>query len=173
VEPSGHGDATSISLTGTTDDANLGADPLRFRAAVGQVYRLSGWMKGERIPANASCQIRLDFSRSKVPVQTRGRAFLEQELDSYVAWGKKQNVPLFLGEFGAIRYAFEDGRGGERWTEDMLDLLLARNLSFTYHDYHEEYFGLYLGDGALPEPKLENRLLSDVFRRKLVRAPQP
>jgi endoglucanase len=167
LERQGHGDASSLSITGTTDEANLGADPLRFRPVAGQTYRLSGWMKGERIPAAAVCQVRLDFSRSKLPVQTRGREFLEQEVDAYVAWGKREGVPLFLGEFGAIRHAFEQGRGGERWTEDMLELLLARNLSFTYHDYHEEHFGLFLGEGSLPDPKLENRSLSEVFRRKL------
>jgi endoglucanase len=171
LEPKGHGDASSISLTGTTDEANLGADPLRFRPEAGQTYRLSGWMKGDNIPANATCQVRLDFLRSRAPVQTRGRAYLQQELENYLAWGKREGVPLFLGEFGAIRYAFEDDRGGERWTADMLDLLLEKNLSFTYHDYHEEYFGLYLGEGSLPEPKSENRLLAEVFRQKLANAP--
>jgi hypothetical protein len=55
-----------------------------------------------------------------VPVQTRGKAFLEQELNAYLAWGKREKVPLFLGEFGAIRAAFAEDRGGERWTADML-----------------------------------------------------
>ena len=28
-------------------------------------------------------------------------------------------------------------------------LLIERDLHFTYHDYHEEWFGLYLGDGYI------------------------
>lgn len=55
-------------------------------------------MKGERIPASAHCQVRLDFLRSSVPLQARDRAFLEQELDAYVAWGRRENVPLYPGE---------------------------------------------------------------------------
>ncbi|HEY3497125.1 MAG TPA: glycoside hydrolase family 5 protein [Polyangiaceae bacterium] len=171
LEKQGHGDQSSLSITGTVDDANLGADFLRFQPKQGETYRLSGWMKGERIPADASCKIRLDFSSSSVPVHSRGKAFLAQELEAYLAWGRREKVPLFLGEFGAIRFAFEDDRGGDRWTEDMLDLLLEKKLSFTYHDYHEDHFGLFLGEGSLPEEAQLNRPLYEVFRRKLAKKP--
>jgi endoglucanase len=167
LEKQGHGDQSSLSITGTTDDANLGADVLRFMPVQGETYRLSGWMKGERIPADASCKVRLDFLRSKVRVHPRGRAFLEQELEAYLAWGRREKVPLFLGEFGAIRLAFEDDRGGDRWTADMLDLLLAKKLSFTYHDYHEDHFGLFIGEGSLPDDKQLNRSLYAVLQKKL------
>lgn len=167
LEKTGHGDASSLSITGTSDDANLGADYLRFQPRVGETYRLSGWMKGEKLPPAANCKIRLDFMRARAPVHGRNKAYLEQELDAYVAWGKKHRVPLFLGEFGVIRHAFDAGRGGERWVGDMLDLLLARKLSFTYHDYHEDHFGLYLGEGSLPTDKQLNRPLFAVLKSKL------
>ena len=173
LETQGHGDGSALSITGTSDDANLGADFLRFRPTAGQTYRLSGWMKGERIPESADCKFRLDFLRSQVPVHARDRAFLEQELDAYVAWGKRERVPLYLGEFGVIRYGFEDGRGGERWVADMLDLLLARHISFTYHDYHEESFGLFVGEGSLPDEKTLIRPLYQVFQQKLAPKPNP
>lgn len=169
LEKQGHGDQSSLSITGTVDDANLGADFLRFQPQRGETYRLSGWMKGERIPAEASCKFRLDFSRSRVPVHPRNRAFVEQELDAYLAWGRREKVPLFLGEFGAIRFAFENDRGGDRWTADMLDLLLAKKVSFTYHDYHEDHFGLFLGEGTLPDESQLNRPLYEVFRKKLAK----
>ena len=66
-----------------------------------------------------------------------------------------------------IKQAFEDGRGGERWVGDMLDLLLARKMSFTYHDYHEDHFGLYLGEGKLPTDKQLNKPLYEVLKKKL------
>jgi endoglucanase len=169
LEQQGHGDRSSLSITGTTDDANLGADFLRFRPTQGTIYRLSGWMKGERIPPEASCKFRLDFLRARAPVHTRGRAFLEQELDAYLAWAKRENVPLFLGEFGAIRFAFEQDRGGDRWTADMLDLLLEKKLSFAYHDYHEAHFGLYIGEGSLPKDSQLNRPLYEVLKKKLAK----
>jgi endoglucanase len=168
---SGHGDDSSLTISGTVDDANLGADDLRFRPVRGATYRLSGWMRGEHVPAQANCQVRLDFYTSRVPVQTRGKGFLEQELNAYLAWGKREKVPLFLGEFGAIRAAFEADRGGERWTADMLDLLAKNQLSFTYHDYHEDAFGMFFGDKGLPDPNNSNRALIQVFRDRLGRTP--
>ena len=65
----GHGDGASIVAAGTVGDANLGADVLRFRTAPGATYRLSGWMRGEKIPPQATCQIRLDFFTSRAKVQ--------------------------------------------------------------------------------------------------------
>jgi hypothetical protein len=49
----------------------------------------------------------------------------------------------------------------------MLDLLLARGISFTYHDYHEESFGLFVGEGSLPDEKTLIRPLYEVFQQKL------
>jgi len=49
----------------------------------------------------------------------------------------------------------------------MPDLLLERQLSFTYHDYHEESMGIFIGDKSLPDPNHANRPLIDLFRQKL------
>lgn len=164
---SGHGDASALSITGTSDEANLGADYLRFAPTPGATYRLSGWMRGENIPREAKCQLRLDLFSSKLPVQRSDRAYLEQELDAYLAWGAREKVPLYLGELGTIRFAFENDRGGERWVADMLDLLRERQLGFAYHDYHEAYMGLFYGDDALPDPKRANDALLRVLTDKL------
>ena len=170
---SGHDDLASIVAAGTTGDANLGSDVLRFRAERGATYRLSGWMRGEKIPPNAVCQIRLDFFSARAPVHLSDKAFLAQELDAYVDWGRKHDVPLFLGEFGAIHFAFEDDRGGLRWVGDVLDLAAARELSFTYHAYHEDAFGIFAGGGTLPDPARANRPLVELLTEKLARPPLP
>jgi len=75
-------------------------------------------------------------------------------------------VPLFLGEFGAHRPCFENDRGGLRWVEDLLDLADERGLSFTYHDYHDDSFGLYVGNGPV-DPARGNDALIALFQRKL------
>jgi endoglucanase len=163
----GHGDGASIVVAGTVGDANLGADVLRFRTTPGATYRLSGWMRGEKIPPTATCQIVLDFFSSRAKVQDSDRAFVEQEIDAYVAWGKREKVPLFLGEWGVIRFAFDEDRGGLRWVTDMLDIARARKLSFTYHVYHEDGMGLFRGAGSLPDPARANTALIDLFTKKL------
>jgi endoglucanase len=103
-------------------------------------------------------------------VHASDRAFVQQEVDAYVDWGRRHKVPLFLGEFGAIKLAFEGDRGGLRWVGDMLDLLAERRVSFSYHAYHEDGFGLYRGPGsALPDPARANDKLIELFTQKLGR----
>ncbi len=163
----GHGDQSALSIAGTKGYANFGSDPLRFRTVQGASYRLRGYMKGKGISKEATCMIRLDFASSRGPVHARGKDFLKDELDAYVSWGKRENVPLFLGEWGTIRQSFASDYGGTRWVADMLDLIDERNLSYTYHAYHEENFGVFFGDGSLPDEKNANTALLEVFRSKL------
>lgn len=162
----GHGGPGALTIEGTTDDANLGSAQREFRPRPGHVYTVSGWMKGERLPAGSGVQIRLDFLDSDGPVMGRDKAFLASEFGRYVAWGHAHGVPLFLGEFGLHRPCFEDGRGGLAWVSDMLDLADAHGLSFTYHAYHEDGFGLYRGSGPV-DPARANQGLIDLFTRRL------
>jgi endoglucanase len=167
----GHEDQASLMAVSTRDDANLGSDALRFRAEQGATYRLSGWMRGEAVPPAATCQIRLDFFSSDVPVHASDKTFLAEAVDRYVAWGHAHHVPLFLGEFGAIRFAFDDDLGGLRWVGDMLDVIEQRHLSFSYHSYHEDAFGLYRNGDALPSPDQANSALIQLITDRLNRHP--
>ncbi|HXJ19709.1 MAG TPA: cellulase family glycosylhydrolase [Polyangia bacterium] len=170
---SGHDDQASIMAASTRAEANLGSDALRFRVKPGATYRLSGWMRGEQVPPAATCQIRLDFFSSDVPVHVSDGAYLASVLDRYVAWGRAHHVPLFLGEFGAIRFTFDGDRGGLRWVADMLDVIEQRHLSFSYHAYHEDSFGLYRGSDTLPSPDRANQPLIDLFTKQRRRPPGP
>lgn len=164
----GQGDASALSIINTEGPANLGSDPLRFFVEPGKEYQLSGVARGIGLGEKSSCLLRLEFSSSIVPVQGRGKDYLSQELDAYLAWGQKEKVPLYLGEFGTIRDSFLPGRGGETWVQDMLDLIIERKLGFAYHDYHEIAFGLFVGDSGLPNVYSANQLLYDVFVKTLV-----
>jgi endoglucanase len=166
ISPEGHGGPGALTITGTTDDANLGSAQNEFAPKQGRSYALSGWMKGERLPPDARVQIRLDFLGSDAPVRARNKAFLAAEMERYLAWGRAHDVPLFLGEFGLHRPCFQDGRGGLAWVEDMLDLADQAGLSFSYHAYHEDGFGLYYGAGPVV-PAHANHELIDLFTRKL------
>ncbi|MBN2718727.1 MAG: cellulase family glycosylhydrolase [Deltaproteobacteria bacterium] len=166
-ETTGHNDDASLSISGTVGDSNLGADVYQIKMEQGKRYRISGWMKGEQIPAGARCMIRLDVNSASVPLHGWDKGFLEQEMNAYLAFGKKYTVPLFLGEFGAITASFEENRGGEKWVADMMDIILKNDLHFTYHSYHENAFGMYLGDEGLPDEANANDALIDVLRDKL------
>ncbi len=108
-----------------------------------------------------------DESTSEGGDKVRNKAFLENELNKYLAFGKKNNVPLYLGEFGVIKYGFENNRGGVTWVSDMVDILKQNHVNFTYHVYHEDNFGLYYGYGKPIDTTQANTSLINIFTRKL------
>ena len=87
-----------------------GADVLRFRAAPGATVPAVGLDARGEGPADRDVPDPARLLPSRAPVQASDRAFVEQEIDAYVAWGKREKVPLFLGEWGAIRYSFDEDR---------------------------------------------------------------
>lgn len=92
---------------------------------------------------------------------------LAAQVDNFLSWGARQNVPMYLGEFGAYRACFEHDKGGLAWVSDMLDILRERSLPFTYHADHEDAFRIYRGYGALPDPTNGNQPSIDLFTSKL------
>ena len=102
------------------------------------------------------------------PQWGRDKAFLKSRLEGYVAWAKRNDVALFLGEFGVIRACYENQRGGLAWMADMVDLLTEAGIPWTCHAWHEDAFGLYLGGGGrLPDPAHANQALIDLLTHKL------
>ena len=170
VSSEGHDKLGSLTIRGTEGDANLGSWAQEFVPRRGYSYVVRGWIKGANIPPSARVQIRLEFLGSDAPVMARDKAYLAAALDRYLAWGHAHGVPLFLGEFGLYKPCFEGDRGGLTWVKDMLDLAAARQLSFTYHAYHETGFGLYQGDGPV-DPRRANQPLIDLFTRELSARP--
>ncbi len=97
--------------------------------------------------------------------KTGDREYLARELAPYFAFRREHDVPLFLGEFGVVRWGFTGKRNGAGWVTDVLDLVLAEGVSFSYHSFHEEPFGLY-GTAASAAPALRNEALAEVLARK-------
>jgi endoglucanase len=64
-----------------------------------------------------------------------------------------------MGEFGTGKPCFRSGKGGLTWVEDVVSIAKAGSIHFSYHAYHEESFGLYYGDGILPDPSNSNQPL--------------
>ena len=64
-----------------------------------------------------------------------------RDLDFAAAWGKKNNRPINLGEFGAYEKADMDSRA--RWTKFMADAAIERGMSFHYWEFCANEFGLY------------------------------
>ena len=84
----------------------------------------------------------------------------------HLRFGADHDVPMSVMEFGAVRQVFEmEGKGGERWVGDMLDLLAENDLSFAYWEYHDSAMGIYLNKNGAPSQP--NAALLEVLRREL------
>jgi endoglucanase len=64
-----------------------------------------------------------------------------RDLDFAAEWGKKNNRPINLGEFGAYEKADMDSRA--RWTKFMADAAIERGISFNYWEFCAPEFGVY------------------------------
>jgi endoglucanase len=162
----GHGDDTCLYITGATDDCNLSNARL-FEPVQGHYYQLNGWMKGDAVPASAACKLRIDMLTTNQPVQHRNKQYLQTAMQPIIDWATLKKVPLYMGEFGAGMHCFENNKGGLQWVSDMIDIAKANKIAFSYHAYHEDSFGLYLGYGSLPDPNNVNQPLIDLLTAKL------
>ena len=182
VSTEAHSGTASLSIANTDHDANL-QNVFRYPVKQGYQYVVGGYMKGQAIPLlsradprgdwiqSTRALIRLDYFSASGDLLARDAAALGASLDKFTAWGTAQNVPLFVGEFGLIHYCFEDGRGGTDWVRDMLGLMQARNLNFTYHVYHEPAFGIFQSEASmLPELGDANQPLIAVLQAQLLGA---
>jgi len=166
-ESDGRTDTTSFYITGPTEESNLGNRFAAFEPVQGYSYQISGWMKGENIAEGGNALFRIDFYSTDDQIQRRNKVFLESILDQTQTWTNAQNRPVYIGEFGAGAACFENGKGGIVWVEDMVTLLLEKNIHFTYFDYHGDTFGIYLGFEALPNPNNARQTMIDLFQRLL------
>ena len=138
----------------------------RFELKEGCRYKVSGYIDGD-LPEGGGADIRADFALVE-KIFSSGREYIFNGLSELTEFSKKNNVPVFLGEFGADAESFKDDRGGERWVEDVLDYCTENGLSFSYHAYHEPMFGFYPEDtSSLPQHR--NEALAKLFAEKLRR----
>ena len=156
----------AIRIGQTTDDANVGYSTDKFVVRPGYSYQINGSARGENVPSSATVRFRIDFETTSQPILTRNKTYLKNAVQYFADWGKRNNVPMYLGEYGVGAPCFKNDRGGLQWTEDMIDI--SRELGFhtTYHAYHEDSFGWYFGGNTLPNPANANTPLIELFKRK-------
>lgn len=169
VSTDAHRGSAALTIANSSGATSLTSTRWGFVPKPGHRYSVAAWMRGEDVgPAGARGYVRLDFFHADGGLLTRDRAGLERALSRYVAWGEREQVPLFLGEFGLIEHAFAPGKGGAEWVRDMLAISRAAGVHYSYHVYHEQAFGLFRSDASSP-PRLEdaNQELLEVFRETL------
>jgi endoglucanase len=163
VTNTGHSNGKCLKIAGTTSDANYSNDKYQFIVTKNNKYKISGWMKGDNLGSSAVARFRVDFYSASGEIHPWNKALLQSALDSYIQFSQDKNVPVYLGEFGAIAFSFENNRGGLNWVTDMLDILTTYNVNYNYHTYHENSFGIYQNSTGYPDPAYANTALINLF----------
>lgn len=112
-------------------------------------YRISGWVKSRN--DNHYPQVSYLYADQ---VWVENRDYVEYMLDVYTAFGKENNVPQHVGEWG-FHYNCYD-KGAEQYVRDLAELFEEYGLSSNYHSYHDATFGLYLAEEHIRPSKGEN-----------------
>ncbi len=74
-----------------------------------------------------------DFMDWDGKVRRFDRGYMSAWLDRALAFRERRQAPLYLGEFGVRREDFAEGRNGEGWVRDVLDLALEHDVGVSYH----------------------------------------
>ena len=160
----GHRGSSSFSITGVTSAYTLGNPNLIFAVKQGYHYQISGWMKGVGV-TDGSCGMTIEFGQLPPgeEFEPRDRNYLAADLLYWTGFGSTHNVPMNVGEFGLMKWCFEDNKGGLTWVGDMLEILDQYGASYQFYDYHSGGFGVYLNEDGLPDPASANQELVDLF----------
>jgi endoglucanase len=163
VDTIGSSDGKSIKINGTTSDATCTSD-FTFTVTQGHKYRISGKTKGNSLASSAMARFRIDFYSHDGVWNKSG---LQTRLNKYYKWGSEKNSPVYLGEFGAIKFSFDSNRGGTTWVTDMLDILTTMKTGYNYHTYHEYNFGIFMNDQEqVIDRNQKNNALADILTAK-------
>jgi len=131
-----------------------------FRVQAGDTLRVRGWLYA---PENDGGNIALELDYLNGEYETWDRTRLIAEMQPFLEWGAAHNVPLQVGEFGAMPNAPADSRWN--WIADKISVMNEAGLHWalwTYRDSDSEppSFGLMHGS------ELDSRL-AEILRRAL------
>ncbi len=132
-------------------------EPL-FRAKAGDTFQVRGWIHA---PQNNGGSVGLGLDYLKGVYQNYDRAHLLADMQPYIDWGATNNVPLHVGEFGAMSSAPGDSR--LNLAADKISVMNKAGLHWTMWTYRETTppgFGLV--HGSIP-----NERLAEILRQSL------
>jgi len=153
----------STYISNTTHWANLGNNRMWIVVNPDNYYSIKGYIK--TVNATGENFFTLDFFKSpsggKPPV--RDINYISNEMEKYLRWGRKHNVPLYCGEYGVFIECLTNSKGGDKWARDVARVLKENNVHCTYHSYHEQAFGIYTNYG-LPQDNTGIQSIIDALR---------
>lgn len=132
-------------------------EPL-FHAQAGDTFQVRGWIYA---PDNNGGSVSLSVDYLNGVYENYDRAHLLADMQPYINWGIANNVPLFVGEFGAMSSA--PGASRPNLAAEKISVMNEAGLHWTMWTYRETQppgFGLVHGDIA-------DETLEEVLRQGL------
>jgi endoglucanase len=180
----GYDDDSALSITNPyTGVTNIFFDQRVFgiEPKPGYQYQVKGLIKKENTapfdPAKGSFE-NIDFSWFKAEKEVIDKTWIKKDVIwKYVTWAKKNNVPLFAGEFGTDNFIKNDYRVA--WAADLMEILNELNIPWTYWEYKSIYgwgfsFSMINMETDNPDSGLfVNEPLMQKIEGKLKQKPQP
>ena len=153
----------SIYISNTTHWANLGNNRMWIVVNPDNYYSIKGYIK--TVNATGENFFTLDFFKSPSGGKptVRDINYISNEMEKYLRWGRKHNVPLYCGEYGVFIECLTNSKGGDKWARDVARVLKENNVHCTYHSYHEQAFGIYTNYG-LPQDNTGIQSIIDALR---------
>jgi len=153
----------SIYISNTTHWANLGNNRMWIVVNPDNYYSIKGYIK--TVNATGENFFTLDFFKSPSGGKptVRDINYISNEMEKYLRWGRKHNVPLYCGEYGVFIECLTNSKGGDKWARDVARVLRENNVHCTYHSYHEQAFGIYTNYG-LPQDNTGIQSIIDALR---------
>lgn len=161
----GRMDDFALTLTGSAKSSSVTMADYTFEVELGHSYQVNGWVKAENFPLNASATMSAEFyvSESGKKVAHRDYDFLSNAIKEEAQYIENQGFPVYFGEFGVVRAAFENNKGGENWVRDAIKAYDSLGYHFTYHAYKESAFGYFDGWNLPVDTTTVNQKLKAVF----------
>ncbi len=158
-----------MKLVPTADGGKLYADHDAIYIENGGFYKISGYIRTTGISGNIFSEknviIKLDLQNVD-KAAPRTKATMQEYISEQLNFGTANNVPMYVGEFGTAVASFQNNLGGEQYVADMISILVEKNVSFNYHTYHEENFGLWTNNGVVARDAC-NYALANLFTNTL------
>lgn len=137
----GHNGNGCIKIYGACDILNANTI-IDFEMKQGYSYKVSGYLKCSGISSSANIGAGLAFSKYDVSKVGYDKEYIEKRLSRFIDFSEKNNVPIYLGEFGVMNVACAENRGGEQWIEDVLSVCDKHDIGFVYWAF-KGGFGFY------------------------------